>query len=132
MTGDLGQAVRDALYLVIEKRRDVRLFRAGLPVGDEVLRRIRTAAHQAPSVGYSQPWDFIVLREPERRTRVRESFLRCREAEAARYPPERREQYLAYRLEGILESALNLCVTVDLRPPDAQTLGTIAQTEALR
>jgi nicotinate-nucleotide--dimethylbenzimidazole phosphoribosyltransferase len=130
--GDLGQAVREALHLVIEKRRDVRLFRAGLPIPDEVLRRILDAAHHAPSVGYSQPWDFIVVRDLDRRARIRENFLQCRAAEAARYPSPRREQYLSYRLEGILESSLNLCVTVDLRPTDEQTLGTIAQPEALR
>src|SRR5262249_52387489 len=67
-----------------------------------------------------------------RRARIRESFLRCRDAEAARYPPARREQYLAYRLEGILDSALNVCVTVDLRPADDPVLGTTAQPESLR
>ena len=132
MTGDLGREVREALHLVIQKRRDIRLFRAGLPVPDEVLRRILDAAHHAPSVGYSQPWDFIVIRDIQRRSRIRENFLRCRAAEASRYPPERRQQYLAYRLEGIVESALNLAVTVDLRPTDEQTLGTVVQPEALR
>ncbi len=130
--GDLGQGVRDALYSVIEKRRDIRLFRAGLPIPDDVLRRILDAAHHAPSVGHSQPWDFIVIGDLSRRARIRQSFLDCRAAEAARYPSPRREQYLAYQLEGILDSSLNLCVTVDLRPTDEQTLGTIAQPEALR
>jgi nicotinate-nucleotide--dimethylbenzimidazole phosphoribosyltransferase len=130
--GDLGQAVREALHLVIQKRRDIRLFRAGLPVPDEVLRRILDAAHHAPSVGYSQPWDFIIVRDLSRRNRIRENFLRCRAAEASRYPPERRDQYLSYRLEGIVDSALNLVVTVDLRPTDEQTLGTVVQPEALR
>jgi nicotinate-nucleotide--dimethylbenzimidazole phosphoribosyltransferase len=132
VTGDLGENVREALHLVIQKRRDIRLFRAGLPIPDEVLRRILDAAHHAPSVGYSQPWDFIVVRDLDRRARIRENFLQCRAAEAARYPSPRREQYLAYRLEGIVDSSLNLCVTVDLRPTDEQTLGTIAQPEALR
>jgi nicotinate-nucleotide--dimethylbenzimidazole phosphoribosyltransferase len=132
VNSDLGESVREALHLVIQKRRDIRLFRAGLPIPDEVLRRILDAAHHAPSVGYSQPWDFIVVRDLDRRARIRENFLSCRAAEAARYPSPRREQYLAYRLEGILDSSLNLCVTVDLRPTDEQTLGTIAQPESLR
>ena len=124
---------RRAVYDVIGKRRDIRHFRAGAPLADDVLRRILAAAHQAPSVGYSQPWDFVVVRDRARRERIRESFLRVRAAEAARFPAgERREQYLAYQLEGILDSALNLCVTVDLRPADEAVLGTTAQPESLR
>ena len=94
--------------------------------------RILGAAHQAPSVGFSQPWDFVVVRAGATRQRIRDSFLRCRESEAARYPPDRRAQYLSYRLEGIVESALNICVTVDLRPAEELVLGTGAQPEALR
>ena len=84
-------------------------------------------------MGYSQPWDFVVVRDRARRERIRESFLRVRAAEAARFPAgERREQYLAYKLEGILDAAVNLCVTVDLRPADEAVLGTTAQPESLR
>jgi nicotinate-nucleotide--dimethylbenzimidazole phosphoribosyltransferase len=124
---------RRAVYEVIAKRRDIRHFRAGAPLADDVLRRILGAAHQAPSVGYSQPWDFVVVRDRARKERIRESFLRVRAAEAARFPAgERREQYLAYKLEGILDAAVNVCVTVDLRPADEAVLGTTAQPESLR
>jgi nicotinate-nucleotide--dimethylbenzimidazole phosphoribosyltransferase len=132
-SADFGDDARRAIYDVIGRRRDIRHFRAGAPLPDEQLERILGAAHQAPSVGYSQPWDFVVVRDRERRARIRESFLRVRAAEAARFPAgERREQYLAYKLEGILDSALNLCVTVDLRPADEAVLGTTAQPESLR
>jgi nicotinate-nucleotide--dimethylbenzimidazole phosphoribosyltransferase len=124
---------RRAVYDVIGKRRDIRHFRAEAPLPDDVLLRILGAAHQAPSVGYSQPWDFVVVRDRARRERIRQSFLRVRAAEAARFEAgERREQYLAYKLEGILDSAINLCVTVDLRPADEAVLGTTAQPESLR
>jgi nicotinate-nucleotide--dimethylbenzimidazole phosphoribosyltransferase len=129
---DFDEAARAAVYDVIARRRDIRSFRPDLHVDDTTLERILGAAHQAPSVGYSQPWDFIVIRDQARRERIRESFLRCRKAEASRYPADRREKYLAYRLEGILESSLNVCVTVDLRPADEAVLGTTAQPEALR
>ncbi|MDB4967591.1 MAG: cobT1 [Myxococcales bacterium] len=133
MIGDFGEEARRAIYDVIARRRDIRHFRAGAPLDDDTLRRILGAAHQAPSVGYSQPWDFVVVRDAARRARIRDSFLRVRAAEAARFPAgERREKYLAYKLEGIVESALNLCVTVDLRPADEAVLGTTAQPESLR
>jgi 5,6-dimethylbenzimidazole synthase len=119
------------IYEAIRLRRDIRHFRAGEPIAEDTLRRILEAAHHAPSVGYSQPWDFILVRDRGRRTRIRESFLRCREREAASYSPERREKYLSYRLEGILESALNVCVTVDRRPRPEPVLGTVVQPVAL-
>ncbi|HEX4405765.1 MAG TPA: 5,6-dimethylbenzimidazole synthase [Polyangia bacterium] len=130
--GALPQLTRDAIYEVIAKRRDVRIFRPDVGVADDVLLRVLGAAHQAPSVGHSQPWDFVIVRDAGTRARIRESFLSCREAEARQFSPKRREQYLAYRLEGILESALNVCVTVDLRPGDELVLGTGTQPETLR
>lgn len=123
---------RRAIYDVIALRRDIRHFREGTEVADDVLDRILGAAHRAPSVGLSQPWGFILIRDGAQRSRIRESFLRCREAEAIRYPPERRAAYLAHRLEGILESALNVCVAVDLRSSGEAILGATAQPEAVR
>jgi 5,6-dimethylbenzimidazole synthase len=129
---EFDEAARAAFYRIVARRRDIRIFQPGSAIPPEVLERILAAAHQAPSVGYSQPWDFIVVRETEVRQRIRESFLRCREVEAQRYTGERRAKYLDYRLEGILEAALNLCVTVDLRAPAEHVLGTAVQAETLR
>jgi nicotinate-nucleotide--dimethylbenzimidazole phosphoribosyltransferase len=123
---------RRAVYDAIALRRDVRHFEPGRPVDDAVLLRILGAAHLAPSVGFSQPWAFIVVRDEAQRRRIRESFLECRTAEAARFPDGRREQYLAHRLEGILEAAVNVCVAVDLRPRPEAILGTTVQPEAVR
>ncbi len=124
-------AARAALYRVMELRRDIRHFRDA-PLADAVLARILRAAQLAPSVGFSQPWGFITIRERATRRAVRESFLRCREAEAARFSPERRAQYLSYKLEGIEEAALNLCVVADLRPREEAVLGATVQPESIR
>jgi 5,6-dimethylbenzimidazole synthase len=51
------------LYEIIHRRRDVRDEFTGEPVPDATLDRILTAAHAAPSVGLSQPWDFVVVRD---------------------------------------------------------------------
>jgi nicotinate-nucleotide--dimethylbenzimidazole phosphoribosyltransferase len=123
---------RRAVYDAIALRRDVRHFRPEAEIEEGVLERVLAAAHLAPSVGFSQPWGFIVVRDRERRARIRESFLRCRAAEAARFPTGRREQYLAYRLEGILDAPVNVCVCVDLRSRGEAILGTTAQPEAVR
>jgi 5,6-dimethylbenzimidazole synthase len=129
---EFDPAARAAFYEVVARRRDIRMFQPGRTIPVEVLERILNAAHQAPSVGYSQPWDFIIVRDPVVRRRIRASFLRCRDEEAARFSGERRAKYLAYRLEGIEDSALNVCVTVDLREKDEPILGTTMQPETLR
>src|SRR6516225_168018 len=120
---------RRAVYDAIALRRDIRHFRADLDLSADIVERILGAAHLAPSVGFSQPWGFIVVRELAVRGRIRNSFLKCREAEAARFPPLRREAYLAHKLEGILDAPVNVCVAVDLRPRPEAILGTTVQPE---
>lgn len=124
-------AARAAVYEAIARRRDIRHFRSGTSIGEAVLMRILAAAHAAPSVGLSQRWRFIIVRDRGRRARIRDSFLRVRATEAERFPAERRAAYLALRLEGILDAALNLCVVVDERARDP-VLGTTAQPETIR
>ncbi len=126
------EEARRAVYEAISLRRDIRHFRADLDVEPAVLDRILGAAHLAPSVGLSQPWGFVIVRDPEVRGRIRASFLRCREAESIRYPLARRDAYLAHKLEGILQAPLNLCVAVDLRDRAEAILGTTVQPEAVR
>lgn len=130
--GAFPEEARRAVYECIGLRRDVRHFKPEMPVDSAVLTRILEAAHQAPSVGHSQPWGFVLLVDTAQRERIRQSFLKCREAEAARFPSGRRAAYLAHKLEGIREAPLNLCVTVDLRDRGEAILGTTAQPEALR
>ena len=52
---------RAAVYRAIEERRDVRRDFVPDPIPPDVLERVLAAAHRAPSVGFSQPWDFIVV-----------------------------------------------------------------------
>ena len=130
--GAFSEEARRAVYDVIALRRDIRHFRPDVDVDPTVLDRILGAAHLAPSVGFSQPWGFVVVRDRKVRERIRSSFLRCREAEAARFPAGQRDAYLAHKLEGILEAPLNVCVAVDLRDRDEAILGTTAQPEAVR
>lgn len=130
--GAFAEEARRAVYEAIALRRDIRHFRPDVPIEEETLGRILAAGHLAPSVGFSQPWGFVLVRDREQRARIRASFLRCREAEAARFPPGRRERYLSLRLEGMLEAALNICVAVDLRSRGEAILGTTAQPEAVR
>jgi 5,6-dimethylbenzimidazole synthase len=111
-TNRLPLDVRRGLYETIFARRDMREFRPD-PVPDEVLARVLVAAHHAASVGYTQPWDFIIVRDLERRHEVKRVFEEERLRNAANFTGKRREKFLSLKLEGIIESPLNLIVTCE-------------------
>jgi 5,6-dimethylbenzimidazole synthase len=102
---------RRGLYRAIESRRDVRSNFSSTPVADDVLARLLNAAHHAPSVGFMQPWEFIVIRDDEVKRAVFENFDQANKAAAEVYDGERRHLYDELRLAAILEAPLNLCVT---------------------
>jgi 5,6-dimethylbenzimidazole synthase len=108
-----SQDERDAVYRAIYERRDVRDEFLGDDVPRETILRILDAAHHAPSVGFMQPWNFIIVRNPALRAQVRAAFARGMETEAQAIEPERRELYRSLKLEGILKAPLNICVTCD-------------------
>jgi len=103
---------REAVYKVIFARRDVRRFLSA-PFPADALERILLAAHHAPSVGFMQPWNFIVIREPHTRKLIKDAFLVARSEEAERFSSERKKLYLSLKLEGIEEAPVNICVTCD-------------------
>ena len=103
---------RQGIYRAIYARRDIRTFRDD-PVPPDVLARIIQAAHHGPSVGFMQPWDFILVSNCETRGQVKDLFDRERRAAAQFFDEPRRSQYLSLKLEGIMESPVNLCVTCD-------------------
>jgi 5,6-dimethylbenzimidazole synthase len=109
---------KEGLYKAIFSRRDVRShFIIGKNIPDALIFRILNAAHHAPSVGFSQPWNFIVIKDESIRKQVKESFLiehRKSISVLEQYDDkQRKEKYLSLKLEGIMESALNICVTYD-------------------
>lgn len=128
MKDGFNEKERDAVYRVIRERRDVRRFKSD-PLPEPVLGRILTAAMQAPSVGYSQPWNFILVKNKAIRHKVHEAFQRANEEAKKMFPGERGEKYASLKLEGILESALNICVTCDRNRFGPVVLGRTSQPD---
>ncbi|HEX4209837.1 MAG TPA: 5,6-dimethylbenzimidazole synthase, partial [Candidatus Binataceae bacterium] len=95
------------------------------PVPDEVLARMLVAAHHAASVGFTQPWDFIIVRDLERRRAVQRIFAGERSRNAAQFSGARREKFLELKLEGILDSPLNLIITCE---PDREGRAILGKT----
>ncbi|HUG96299.1 MAG TPA: 5,6-dimethylbenzimidazole synthase [Nitrososphaera sp.] len=117
MTPDdsLRGSEKEGLYKAIFSRRDVRSHFVGREIPDDVLLRMLNAAHHAPSVGFSQPWNFILVKDRTTRQKVKESFVRERDRSIAMLDgnEQRQKQYASLKLEGIMESAINVCVTYD-------------------
>jgi 5,6-dimethylbenzimidazole synthase len=114
---------REALYKVMRSRRDIRHFLPH-PIPDEVLRRILEMAHLAPSVGFMQPWNFILISSTEIRQQVKELFQETNARELGRIKnPGHRDLYPRLKLEGILEAPLNIAVTCDGRRDAPFVLG---------
>jgi 5,6-dimethylbenzimidazole synthase len=112
-TQTFSDDVRAAVYGTILSRRDVRgQFRPD-PVPDAVLSRLLIAAHHAPSVGFMQPWSFIVIKSLETKTRIKALFEKAQAEATAMFAGEKRETYRNLKLEGIVESPVNLCITCD-------------------
>ncbi|WP_020406261.1 5,6-dimethylbenzimidazole synthase [Hahella ganghwensis] len=104
---------RESLYKTIFNRRDVRGQFLPNDIPDDKVARILQAAHHAPSVGFMQPWNFIVIRSNTIRERIFQSFLEANEEAAKMFAKEKQENYRSLKLEGILDAPLNICVTCD-------------------
>lgn len=106
---------KEGLYKAVFSRRDVRSHFIDKKIQDDVLVKILNAAHHAPSVGYSQPWDFILIKNKVTRLKVKNSFIveRKRSISLLDNDLDRQDKYIKLRLEGILESDINICVTYD-------------------
>jgi len=110
---DFSEQERESFYKAIYSRRDVRSNFTSEQIDDQVLMRILKAGHHAPSVGFSQPWNFILVKNIETREKIKESFENEKARSSKLIKDPRRSKYLSYKLEGILESSINVCVTYD-------------------
>jgi len=120
---DFSEAERRGLYRAIHERRDVRSCFLPDPIPDPVLARILDAAHHAPSVGFMQPWDFIVIRDLSIRRAVQQNFERANSAASPLYSGNQRELYNSLKLAAILDAPINLCITCDASRAKGSGLG---------
>ncbi|MDR7301393.1 5,6-dimethylbenzimidazole synthase [Haloactinomyces albus] len=125
-----SEAPSTDLYDVMNRRRDVRSEFTGEEIAPDVLRRVLTAAHSAPSVGLSQPWDFVVVRNDSTRRAFREHVLAERSVFAAQLSGERAETFSKIKVEGVVESSLCIAVTYDPERGAPEVLGRHAIADA--
>ncbi|MFI8534572.1 nicotinate-nucleotide--dimethylbenzimidazole phosphoribosyltransferase [Streptomyces aquilus] len=122
-------AEREAVLKVMRERRDIRNGFRGDPIPHEVLLRVLEAAHTAPSVGHSQPWDFVVIRSADTRRSMHELAMRQRDAYAKSLPKGRAKQFKELKIEAILDTPVNIVVTADPTRGGRHTLGRHTQPQ---
>ncbi len=130
MSNDFTDDEKKAVYKAIFSRRDIRMYKP-TPIPTESLHRILQAGHSAGSVGMMQPWNFIVLDDTDKRNVVHQHFVECNDEAAKVWREERQIHYGALKLQGILDSPLNIIITCDHTRGGRQVLGrhTIPETD---
>ena len=94
---------RAAVYRAIFERRDMRHF-AGGTVAPELMRRLLTAAHHAPSVGFMQPWRFLRVASPALRSGL-QALVEQERRLTARALGEREGEFMRLKVEGLMDAA---------------------------
>ncbi len=113
MTNEFTEEEKRGFYKAIYSRRDVRSHFVSKPIEENVLSKILNAAHHAPSVGFSQPWNFILIKDIKTKKKIKESFESEKSSSSRLIEEPKKSKYLSFKLEGILESPVNICVTYD-------------------
>ncbi|HET6226355.1 MAG TPA: 5,6-dimethylbenzimidazole synthase [Bacteroidia bacterium] len=104
---------QEALLLeeIILNRRDIRGNRfIDEPLTDACLDRLIDAAVHAPSVGFSQPWEFVVIKDRTIKQQIKESFETAHVKESEFFKDEKQHEYIRLKMEGILEAPVNIAV----------------------
>jgi 5,6-dimethylbenzimidazole synthase len=128
---EFGACEKQGVYDAIYKRRDVRGHFRPDPIPDPLLLKLLDAAHHTGSVGFMQPWSFIVIRSAQMKGRVKGLFEEANEAAGKVFEGEKRQLYSQLKLEGIVDAPLNVCFTCDSTRGGKHVLGrhTIPETD---
>lgn len=120
------------VYKAIFNRRDIRSFLPD-PISKETLHKILEAGHHAPSVGFMQPWSFIVVSNSEIKERLAWAADKERRALAVHYEGEKENKFLSLKVEGLKEAPYTICVTCDPTRGGSHVLGrnSIPETDIL-
>ncbi len=123
-------SIAESFYDVIYRRRDVRGEFTGEPVDPSDLLRLLEAAHAAPSVGLSQPWDFIVVTDDETRRQFVDHVHAERQIFADSLDAEQARRFSPIKIDGVLESSVSIVVTFSPERGGPHILGRHAIADA--
>ncbi|MCJ8268962.1 MAG: nitroreductase family protein, partial [Psychrosphaera sp.] len=122
MSKYFNEADCQTLEDILRLRRDVRGNRfSDKALSDETVKRLIDAALHAPSVGFSQPWQFVVIRKDSVKQQVYQSFLIANEIAQKQFEGDKKSLYQQLKLEGILQAPVNLAIFY--KPEKSAVLG---------
>ncbi|KRF39200.1 5,6-dimethylbenzimidazole synthase [Paenibacillus sp. Soil787] len=113
---------KEGLYKSIYTRRDVRTFLSD-PIPEETIMKLLNAAHHGPSVGFMQPWNFILISTDKIKERLAWAADKERRALAIHYEDTRQDEFLNLKIEGIKQAPITICVTCDPTRGGSHVLG---------
>ena len=125
----ISEEERNAVYKTIFSRRDVRSDFIDRNIPEDTLMRVLTAAHHAPSVGFMQPWDFIIINDKVTKQKIKNGFDQANAASKTMFNDDKKKEYQKFKLEGILEAPIGICVTCDRERNGPVVLGKTIKPE---
>lgn len=120
----------DGFADLLRWRRDVRRFRRD-PVSAPLLEKLIHFASLSPSVGHSQPWRFVCVRQQHLRAAIRSNFLACNQAALQSYDGDRAALYSRLKLAGLEDAPEHLAVFCDMNTETGHGLGRQTMPEML-
>ena len=93
-------------------RRDVRRFRPD-PLPGGLIQELLALACLSPSVGFSQPWRWVIVDSPDRRAAIIANFERANDRALGDLDGARAALYARLKLAGLVEAPIHLAVFVD-------------------
>jgi 5,6-dimethylbenzimidazole synthase len=121
---------REQFANLLRWRRDVRSFRPD-PIDPGLVEHLIGLASLAPSVGYSQPWRYVLVDSEERRQCIRLSFERCNQNALSSYEGQKAELYAKLKLAGLRDAPVHLAVFLDSHTSHGSGLGRATMPETL-
>jgi 5,6-dimethylbenzimidazole synthase len=127
---DFDAAFQEKFADLIRWRRDVRTFRPD-PVPAETIERLLRLACLAPSVGLSEPWRFVLVEDPAKRSLIRDNFVHANAEALASYGGDTASRYALLKLAGLEEAPVHLAAFCDADPSQGGALGRRTMPETL-
>ncbi|MEM7176620.1 MAG: 5,6-dimethylbenzimidazole synthase [Pseudomonadota bacterium] len=128
---DFSPEFRDRLDQLFRWRRDVRRFRPDAVPAETVTRLIEQAS-DAPSVGLSQPWRFVLVETEAARLAALANFEAANASAMAGYEGARQQLYAGLKLSGMREAPVQIAVFCDEATGQGHGLGAATMPEMRR
>jgi 5,6-dimethylbenzimidazole synthase len=127
---EFGESFRRQFEELLKWRRDVRNFRSD-PIDTRLLEHLICLASLAPSVGYSQPWRFVLVESAECRESIRANFERCNREALNLYSGEKAQLYASLKLAGLHDAPVQMAIFLTLNTDHGSALGRVTMPETL-